>query len=246
MGDRVLFGIGPVRELIASRPKSVVVIYTSSDAAAREIGPLAKRHGLAVEPRTRAELDLLAGPGAVHQGVVAIAGELAYADLDDLIDAWRGRSEPALFVALDGVQDPHNLGAIVRSAHIFGAHGVIIPRDRSASVTAVATKASAGATERIGIAQVTNLARALDQLKEAGVWTVALAAGEGATAIWELDATDSICLVVGSEGAGIRRLVAQRCDFRAAIPMRGAGVGSLNASVAAGVALYEVARQRRG
>ncbi len=131
MADRVLFGIGPVRELISTRAGSVVVVYTSSETAEREVGGLARKRGVAVEPRARVDLDSLAGPGANHQGVVAIAGEYAYADLDDLIAAWQTGGGPALFVALDGIQDPHNLGAIVRSAHLFGAHGVIIPRDRA-------------------------------------------------------------------------------------------------------------------
>ena len=249
---RVVFGIGPVRELIrARRGKGVAVLWVSRARAKRGADPLAdlvaeaERLGVTVEPRDPAELDEAAGPGAVHQGVVAVAGAFGYAALEDIAAAAREAGPRGLVVALDGVTDPHNLGAIARSAYLFGAAGLVVPRDRAAEVTAVAVKASAGATEHLPIAQVTNLARALGELKEAGLWTAALAAGPGATPIWQLDAGGTpLCLVLGAEGSGIRPLVERQCDFRVAIPMRGTAVGSLNVSVAAGVALYEIARQR--
>jgi len=271
--DRLVFGVGPVRELLRARGAAVSALWVSRARAERgderrggderagerrgggrrergardpvaELADQARRLGVPVELREPAELDAAAGAGAVHQGVIALAGAYRYADLDDLLQVAGGRGEPALLVALDGVTDPHNLGAIARSAYLLGAHGLIVPRDRSAEVTAAAVKTSAGATEHIAIAQVTNLARALAELKEGGVWIAALAAGDGAVAPWQLDGALPLCLVLGAEGTGIRPLVARQADFRVAIPMRGQAVGSFNVSVAAGLALYEIARQR--
>jgi 23S rRNA (guanosine2251-2'-O)-methyltransferase len=246
----VVFGVGPVRELLRSRRAGISVLWVSKARAKRGADPLAElvaeaeRLGIPVEPREAAELDDAAGPGAVHQGVVAIAGAFRYAELDEIAARAAAAGSRGLVVALDGVTDPHNLGAVARSAYLFGAHGLVLPRDRAAEVTPVAVKASAGATEHIPIAQVTNLARALGELKEAGLWNAALAAGPEATPLWKLDAVTPLCLVLGAEGAGIRPLVARQCDFTVAIPMEGRAVGSLNVSVAAGVALYEIARQR--
>lgn len=249
-----MYGIGPVEELVARRAREIVVLYVSAARQAREragdavagIAAEARRRGVTVETRAPAELDaMLAARGEgrprAHQGVVAVVGAFAYAALEDLLAQ---APAPALIVALDSVQDPHNLGAIVRSAHLLGAHGLVIPRDRAAQVTPVVTKVSAGATEHLPIAQVTNLARALEQLKEAELWIAGLAAGPDARPIATLDASLPLCLVLGAEGTGIRPLVARQCDFLVEIPMTGRGVGSLNVSVAAGVALYEIARQR--
>jgi 23S rRNA (guanosine2251-2'-O)-methyltransferase len=154
---------------------------------------------------------------------------------------------PALLVALDGVEDPRNLGAILRSAYLLGADGVIIPEHRAAQVTALVAKASAGASELVPIAQVGNLVRALDELRELGLWRVAVAATPEAQPIESIDATLPLCLVMGAEGSGVRPLVAKNCDFHAVIPMAEdrAGIGSFNVSVAASLALYEVRRQRR-
>ena len=252
---RLVFGVGPVRELLRSRRGAVAVLWVSRARAERgarrgaadplaELVAEAQKLGVAVEPRDPAELDDAAGPGAVHQGVIAVAGAYRYADLDDIAAAAVAAGGRGLVVALDGVTDPHNLGAIARSAYLFGASGLLLPRDRSAEVTSVAVKASAGATEHLAIAQVTNMARALGELKERGLWNAALAAGPAAIPIWQLDTSSPLCLVLGAEGAGIRPLVERACDFRVAIPMIGSAVGSLNVSVAAGVALYEIARQR--
>jgi 23S rRNA (guanosine2251-2'-O)-methyltransferase len=246
MAGRVIYGIGPVRELLARKPRDIVVLYVRETRGKRDavddLDRDARGRGVAVEPRSRVELDVLAGDRH-HQGVVAVAGEYPYVAIEDIVASVG--AEPAFLVALDSVQDPHNLGAIVRSAYMLGAKGVIVPRDRAASVTPVVTKASAGATEHIAIAQVTNLVRALEILKEAGVWLAAVAAGPGARPIDELDASIPLCLVLGAEGTGIRKLVARTCDFHVEIPMAGVGVGSLNVSVAAGIALYEISRQRR-
>jgi 23S rRNA (guanosine2251-2'-O)-methyltransferase len=164
--------------------------------------------------------------------------------MEELLVVGTARGELPLLVLLDGVTDPHNLGAVLRSAHLCGAHGVIIPSDRSAPVNAVTTKVSAGASEYVGVARVRNLPRTMAELKQAGVWLVAMTASPRSRPLWELDARVPLGLVLGSEGKGLRRLVAQACDHHVEIPMRGAGVGSFNVSVAAGIALYEVVRQR--
>lgn len=248
--SRLVYGVGPVRELLRSQARTVTVLYVAETRGSRGADPAtelaadARRRGIAVEIRPGHELDAIAGPGANHQGLVALAGEYEYGDLDDAIAAATAAGEAPLLVALDSVQDPHNLGAVIRSAYVLGAHGVIIPRDRAARVTATVTKVSAGATEHITIAQVTNLTRTLDELREHGLWRVAVAAGPEARPLWQMDLAEPSCLVLGAEGTGIRPLVARHCDFAAAIPMPRPGVGSLNVSVAAGAALYEVARQR--
>jgi 23S rRNA (guanosine2251-2'-O)-methyltransferase len=248
MAGRVIYGVGPVRELLVRKARDIVVLYVRETRGKRDavddIARDARGRGVAVEERARGELDVLAGDSH-HQGVVAVAGEYPYVAIEDIVSTACGGAEPALLVALDSVQDPHNLGAIVRSAYVLGAQGVIVPRDRAAGVTAAVTKASAGATEHMAIAQVTNLVRALEELKEAGVWLAAVTAGAGAQPIHELDASVPLCLVLGAEGTGIRALVSRTCDFHVDIPMAGAGVGSLNVSVAAGIALYEISRQRR-
>ncbi len=240
MPSRVIYGSGPVTELLRSKPDAVQAVYVQKEQS--KLAELAIRRGVEVAVKSRAELDALAGEGASHQGVIAIAGEFRYADLHDVLDAVEG---PALVVALDSVQDPHNLGAIVRSAYVLGAHAVVVPKDRSARVTAVVTKSSAGATEHLPIVQVTNLVRALEDMKQRELWIAAVASHEHARPIHDLDATSPLCLVLGSEGKGIRPLVHKTSDFTVEIPMVGAAVGSLNVSVAAGVALYEISRQRR-
>jgi 23S rRNA (guanosine2251-2'-O)-methyltransferase len=203
----------------------------------------ARAAGVRVEDRDRKAMDQAAGPDARHQGVIAWLGAFAYAELAQLVPA----TGAALIVALDGVEDPRNLGAILRSAYLFGADGVIIPEHRAAQVTAACTKASAGASELLPVAQVGNLVRALGELREMGLWRVAVDAAPGAQPIETLDGALPLCLVLGAEGTGVRPLVARSCDFHVVIAMaegRGA-VGSYNVSVAAAIALYEVARQRR-
>jgi 23S rRNA (guanosine2251-2'-O)-methyltransferase len=201
----------------------------------------ARETGIRVEEREREILDGAAGEGARHQGVVAWLGAFQYVELDELLDSIEG---PALLVALDGVEDPRNLGAILRSAYLLGAHGVIIPEHRAAQVTAVTAKASAGASELVPIAQVGNLVRALEELRERGVWRVAVHAEHDAKPIATIDGTMPLVLVLGAEGSGVRPLVAKNCDFHALIPMAGDAVGSFNVSVAAALALYEIRRQR--
>jgi 23S rRNA (guanosine2251-2'-O)-methyltransferase len=237
---RLLLGPHAVHEALRAAPGQVAVVYVSGEPHAhRELAELARQRKVLVEPRTAAELDTLAD-GVRHQGVLAVAGEYPYCSLDDLLE----RAGPApLLVALDQIQDPHNFGAIVRSAVALGAAGVITLKDRAAPVTPVVVRASAGATEQARITRVTNLARTLAELKERELEVVGLAM-EGRVDIGELPyPAQGRVLVVGSEGDGLRRLVREHCDTLARIPMSGA-LASLNASVAAGIALYECARKR--
>lgn len=249
MSERFVYGAGPVRELVTAKPRAIIVLYLARERAeargkdpVASLADVARAAGVTVELRPLRELDRIAPAGARHQGALAVTGAFRYADLDGVIAAAAGA--PPLVVALDGIQDPHNLGAIVRSAYLFGASGLIFAEHRAAEITPTATKASAGATELLPIARVPNLVRALDELKERGLWACAVAASPAAKPIASLDLRGPLALVIGAEGEGVRSLVARTCDLHAVIPMAADGVGSLNASVAAGVALYEVARQR--
>lgn len=244
--ERVVYGAGPVGELVARRPGDVHSIWVDPRRAERAshdpvsvIVQAARAAQIHVEDRPKAELDR-AVDNARHQGVIAWVGAFEYAALEDLLAADGG---PALLVALDGVEDPRNLGAILRSAYLLGAGGVIIPEHRAAQVTGLVSKASAGASELIPIVQV-NLARALDELREAGLWRVAVHASPEAQPIATIDGTMPMVLVLGGEGGGVRPLVAKKCDFHAVIPMARDAVGSFNVSVAAALALYEIRRQR--
>lgn len=213
------------------------------DDRLRDIFKYAAEHSISLLQTTRAELDRLTG-GAVHQGVALQLPSYDYAHPDDVMaDALTDETREALVVALDGITDPHNLGAIIRSAAAFGVHGVVIPERRSASVTAVAWKASAGALARVPVARAGNLNRTIVDYAKAGFTVVGLA-GEGETDIAGVPGVDGpLMLVVGSEGEGLARLTRERCDLLARIPIS-SQVESLNASVAAGIALYEVARCR--
>lgn len=248
-GERVVYGAGPVRELVARRPSAIKAIWVDPARAGRStsdpvaaIVVAARAAGIRVEDKDRRGIEQAAGQDARHQGVVAWLGAFSYADLSSMVP----ESGPALIVALDGVEDPRNLGAILRSAYLLGAHGVIIPEHRAAAVTSVTAKASAGASELLPVAQVGNLVRALDELRELGLWRVAVAAADNAQPIASIDGRMSLCLVLGAEGSGVRPLVAKNCDFHAVIPMvaEREAVGSFNVSVAAALALYEIHRQR--
>jgi 23S rRNA (guanosine2251-2'-O)-methyltransferase len=213
------------------------------DERTREIVQHASQAGVALLEVTRAELDRLVD-GQAHQGIAAQVPPYAYQDLDDLLDAAEASGRPPLIVALDSVTDPRNLGAIIRSAGAFGAHGVVIPQRRAAGVTAAAWRASAGAAARVPVARVTNLARALADLKQAGCYVVGLD-GHGDAAIRSLPfAADPVVVVVGSEGKGMARLIRAACDAVVTIPIDEAAVESLNASVATSIALYEIAQAR--
>jgi len=242
--DDLLYGTHPVREGLRAerrRPLELFVVRGSQERHG-EILALAHQQGVPVRQRERGDLDRLAGTPH-HQGVALRVEPFPYRDLDDLLEAWRASGEVAFFLVLDGITDPHNFGALLRSAEGAGCHGVIVAKDRACPVSGAVDKASAGALEHLELCQVTNLSRALEQLQAAGVWVYGLADSGGAT-FFELDLTGHIALVVGSEGKGLRPNVARHCDAVAAIPMQGA-VSSLNASVAGGIALFEVVRQRR-
>lgn len=176
-----------------------------------------------------------------HQGVIAVAAAYEYADVEDILRAARAKQELPFLILLDGIEDPHNLGAIIRTANLAGAHGVIIPKNRAVGLTAAVARASAGALNYTPVAKVTNLARAIEELKKEGLWFVC--ADMAGTPLYQLDLRGPIGLVIGSEGEGVGRLVKEKCDLCAAIPMRG-DLDSLNASVAAGVLAYEIVRQR--
>jgi len=233
---RLVHGRHPVEALLEAKPREVRRLYVSDGADAGAVA-LAERAGVPVERVPRGRLESLA-QGPHHQGLVAEAHDFQYAELDQLLPEAR----PALVLALDSVQDPHNLGALARSAESLGSTGLVMAKDRSAPVSAVALKSSAGALERLPVAQVVNLVRALERLKEQGLWVVGLA-GEGADDLGSVDLTVPTVLVVGAEGEGLRPLVRRTCDRLARIPLTGS-TGSLNAAVAGGIALYEAHRQR--
>jgi 23S rRNA (guanosine2251-2'-O)-methyltransferase len=237
-------GRRPVIEALrAKRPISEIVIASGAKygGVLAEIVRLARRSGVPVREVPRKDLDALA-QSRNAQGVIASTTGFAYSSIEELLSVAEASKTPPLFVALDGVTDPHNLGALARSAEAAGAHGLIVPRRRAAPVTPAADKASAGALEHLPVAQVGNLVRSLEELKEHGVWIAALDA-EAETTIYDLPAEDPLCLVIGSEGKGVSRLVAERADHRVSIPMAGK-VQSLNASAAGAVALFEIKRRR--
>ncbi len=245
MKDELVFGVNPVREALRG-VREVFELYvqtTATDHRLEKILELARERGVRVIRREREDLTRMCG-SSHHQGMALKVAPFGYADLDDLITAAAGEPEGGFLLVLDGIQDPHNLGALIRTAACAGATGVIIPRDRACGITPAAEKASAGAVETVSVAQVTNIAQCLETLKKAGYWIYGLA-GEAGESLFETSFSGNLALVVGSEGEGIRPLVARRCDLLLSIPLYG-GVGSLNASVAGGIALYEVARRRHG
>jgi 23S rRNA (guanosine2251-2'-O)-methyltransferase len=239
---RVVYGVHPVKEAIrAGRVQVLFIAEGDTGPAMKELVEAAQKANLTPTPRARGALDLLAH-GGVHQGAVALTGEYPYAEVDDLLEAAKRSGKPPLIVVLDSVQDPGNLGSLVRSAHVLGAHGIVIPRDRAVQVNATVVKASAGATEHTRIALVTNLARALEELKAAGLW-VAGAVADGGEPPWKVDLKGPMALVLGAEGRGIRPLVLRSCDLLIQIPMAGR-VASLNVGAAGACLLYEAMRQR--
>lgn len=202
----------------------------------------AAKHGTLIKYVARERLDQLSETGK-HQGVIAYAAACAYAEVEDILSAAKDKGEAPFLFLLDGIEDPHNLGAIIRTANLAGAHGVIIPKNRAVGLTATVAKASAGALNYTPVARVTNLGQTIEELKKEGLWFVC-ADMEG-TRMYDLDLKGPVGLVIGSEGNGVGRLVKEKCDFTASIPMRG-NIDSLNASVAAGVLAYEIVRQHLG
>lgn len=243
MADLV-YGINPVREGLQSsrrRPLELFLLRESKGSRLDELSRLAEQNGVPVRTRDRQDLDRLAGHSH-HQGALLRLEPFPFADIGQLLERWRRSNRPAFFLLLDGITDPHNLGALLRSADAAGCHGVILPKDRAASITGVVDKSSAGALEHIPLCRVTNLSRTIDELKKEGIWVYGLA-GEGSESIYQTDLTGDVALVVGSEGSGLRPNVQRHCDSLLTIPM-GGHVSSLNASVAGGVTMFEVLRQR--
>jgi 23S rRNA (guanosine2251-2'-O)-methyltransferase len=244
--SRVVFGVHPVEELCRARPREVLIVYVADGYRSKEIEAavaVAKDRGIAVEFRPRALVaDLAASPN--HQGMVAVAGEYPYASPDQILAAATAAAEPPLLLLLDSITDPQNFGALVRSAEVLGAHGVIVPDRHAAPVTGAVVKASAGASERMPIARVHNLLGTIDWLREQGLAVWGGAATLDATPLEQADLRGPVALVIGAEGRGLRTAVARRCSALVRIPQRGR-VASLNASVAGAILLYEAIRQRQ-
>ena len=213
-----------------------------NDGALQTIKREAKKRGLRIDFVNRTRLDQLSSTGK-HQGAIAYIAAYEYSSVDDILEfAHEKNEEPFIFI-LDNIEDPHNLGAIIRTANVCGAHGVIIPKNRAVGLTATVAKASAGAINYTKVAKVTNIAQTIEDLKNKGLWFVC--ADMDGEVMYELDLKGAIGLVIGAEGNGVGRLVKEKCDYAASIPMKG-DIDSLNASVAAGVLAYEIVRQRRG
>ena len=221
----------------------VFIAAGETDKGLQRLAAQAKEAGAVVVPVDRRKLDAMSVTRA-HQGVIALTAAKEYASIDDILQAAADRNEPPLIVICDELSDPHNLGAIIRSAECAGAHGVIIPKRRSVGLTAVVAKSSAGAVEYMPVARVTNINAAMDELKQKGVWIFGTAA-EGSIPMYKADLTGPAAIVIGSEGAGMSRLVEKNCDVTVHIPMKG-HINSLNASAAASILLYEAVRQRLG
>ncbi len=245
MKEEIVYGFNPVMEALRSsrRAFELFVAAGARDNRLERLMRLAADKGVPVRQREKGDIARLCGTDH-HQGVALRVESFVYAETADILARWRESGESGLLLVLDGVQDPHNLGALIRSAACAGAHGVIIPMDRAAHVTPAVEKASAGAVETVPIAQVTNVARTLEELKDAGFWVYG-ADSAAAVSVFDQDLKGNVALVIGSEGEGIRPLVKKRCDILVKIPLKG-GVSSLNASVSGGIFLFEAVRQRAG
>lgn len=237
----LLYGRNPVLEALRAgrKVKRVLIAQTAHGQPVRELIAEAEARGVPVEFVPREQLDVAAQH---HQGVIAEAEPFAYTSLDTLVRRLRAAAEPPLLLAVDGLQDPQNLGTLLRTAAAVATDGVLLPEHRAAGITPVVAKASAGAIEYLPIVQVTNLVRTLEMLKSLRLWIVGLAA-DGQHLPWEVDLTAPTVLLVGAEGTGLARLTREHCDFTVRVPMRGP-VESLNAAVAGSMVLYEALRQR--
>lgn len=238
--NELIIGRNPVIEALkAERPIDCVYIFGEGGSIGL-IKKLAKEKGAVVKQVTQQKLDAMSG-GASHQGVIATGACAEYVEIKDILNIAKKKNEPPFVIICDEIEDPHNLGAIIRTAECSGAHGIIIPKRRSASLGGTVSKTSAGAASLVPVARVPNIPAALDELKEAGLWIYGTdASGEDYR---ETDLRGPVGLVIGSEGFGLGRLVAQKCDFMLRLPLKGR-ITSLNASVAAGIFMYEVLRQR--
>jgi 23S rRNA (guanosine2251-2'-O)-methyltransferase len=243
-GGATIFGVLPVLEALRANARKIDRIAIAEGARERrlqEVIELARSNGIRTDRVLRETLERYVGPETNHQGVVAFASAAEYADVDEILAA--SGDEPSLIVILDGVEDPRNLGAVLRSVECSGADGVIIPERRAVGLTETVSKSSAGATEYVKVAKVTNLNRVIEDLKERNIWVVGTS-GDAATDYTDWDWRQPSALVLGAEGSGLHRLVAENCDVLVKIPMYGK-IDSLNVSVAAGIILFEARRQRR-
>ena len=241
--DNILEGRNALTEALASGRAidKVFIAEGNTDRALARLAAQARQSGAVVVETDRRKLDQMSATGA-HQGIIAMVAAHSYATVDDILALARERGEAPLIVICDELSDPHNLGAIIRTAECAGAHGVIIPKRRSVGLTAVVGKASAGALEYMPVARVSNVTAAIKELKAQGVWVFGTAA-DGATPLTGADLKGPAAIVIGNEGEGMSRLVAESCDFKVSIPMKGK-ISSLNASAAAAILLYEAVRQR--
>ena len=243
-GDDNIYGRNPVLEALESG-RAIDKIFIQDGINAPVIGQilnLAKSRGVTYSFTDKRRLDRMTG-GENHQGVVAVGAAHAYSSVDDILDRAKENGEDPFIVICEGLTDPHNLGAVIRTADAAGCHGVIIPKNRSVQLSSTVAKVAAGAVEHIPVAKVANIAQTIEKLKKEGLWIVGTDLSATMTH-YECDMTGAIGIVIGSEGDGISRIVRESCDFLVKIPIRG-GAESLNASVAAGVVLYEAVRQRR-
>lgn len=232
-----------IEAMRAGRPiDKVYIAKGDTDATIAHIASKARDLGAVVVEADRRKLDAMSYSHA-HQGVIALASVKQYSTVDEIFAVAQERGEDPFIVICDEISDPHNLGAIIRTAECAGVHGIIIPKRRSAGITAVVDKTSAGAAEHMAVARVANLTATLKDLKDRGVWIYGTAA-DASSEMWKTDMTGPIAIVIGSEGEGMSRLVADNCDFKLSIPMKGK-ISSLNASVSAAIVIYEVVRQRQ-
>ena len=246
-GDELAGGVIEGRNAVIEALRAGVAIDKifiakgETDSALRFVASTARAAGVTVVDVDRRKLDTMSITHA-HQGVIAQAACAEYVEVSDILDIARKRDEAPLIILCDEISDPHNLGAIIRTCEAAGAHGVIIPKRRSAGLTATVAKSSSGAVYHLAVARVSNLTAAIAELKKAGVWVFG-ASSDGKTRLWESDLTVPAAIVIGSEGAGIGRLISENCDFKISIPMFGE-IPSLNASVSAAILVYEAIRQR--
>jgi len=239
-----LFGRNPVLELLRAdsrRVEEIAILSEGRGPALHELLALARQRGVKISYRTRDQLTAIAGTPH-HQGVVARVAEATYASLGDLLAVPRDRGETAFFLVLDRIQDPRNLGAVLRSAEATGVHGVVLPKHHSVGLTPAVAKSAMGGLEYVPVARETNTVQALEALKAESIWVMG-ASLQGGEPPWQVDLTVPLCLVLGGEGAGLRPLVARTCDRLLTLPMKGR-LGSLNVSAAAAALCYEVLRQR--
>ena len=240
----LLYGLHAIREALRAGTRPLLrILVIREDRQFSDLVRLARSAKIPVHLEPRPVLDRLV-PDGNHQGVIGLVAAKAYADQDDILDYARARNEPAFVVILDGVEDPHNLGAVLRTAEAAGAHGVFVPDRRSVGLTGTVAKASAGALEHLKVGRAQNVSRLIEELQAAGLWVYAVDP-EASKSYTALDLQGPVALVFGGEGQGIRPGVVAKCDDRASIPMRGQ-VASLNVSAAAAIVLYEVVRQRAG